>query len=156
MQLFYISVAYLKMYFRLSWKALFTELVFLFFCMYFLLLLVIWLSVEKMFSTKPIAAFLDLCSCYIFWLHLWVNKNVDGCLKWVYNIDRYPPVSNRIVSYNFFRNRQISNRWVWESISNRIVTNHPIYTPSISLIQCINAVYDLMLFTGHSYLWYSS
>ncbi len=45
--------------------------------LYFLLLLVIWLSVEKMFSTEPIVAFLD-CSYYIFWLHLWVNKNVDG------------------------------------------------------------------------------
>ncbi len=109
MQLFYyyISVAYLKMYFRLSWqtwKALFIELVSFFYCIYFLLLLVIWLSVEKMFSTKPIIAFLDLCSCYIFWLHLWVNKNVDGCLKYVYNmiyryIDRYTPVSNWIESY---------------------------------------------------------
>ncbi len=57
------------MYFRLSWKtwkALFIELVSFFYCMYFLLLLVIWLSVEKMFSTEPIVAFLDLCSCYIF------------------------------------------------------------------------------------------
>ncbi len=51
------------------------------YCIYFLQLLVIWLSVEKMFSTEPIVAFLDLCSCYIFWLHLWVNKNVDGCLE---------------------------------------------------------------------------
>ncbi len=33
------------------------------------------------FSTEPIVAFLDLCSCYIFWLDLSVNKNVDGCLK---------------------------------------------------------------------------
>ncbi len=45
------------------------------------------------------------------------------------NIDRYTPVSNRIISYIFLRYRQISYRWVWESISNRIVTNHPIYTP---------------------------
>ncbi len=29
-----------------------------------------WLSVENIFSTEPIVAFLDLCSCYIFWLHL--------------------------------------------------------------------------------------
>lgn len=20
------------------------------------------------------------CSCYIFWLHLWINKNVTGCV----------------------------------------------------------------------------
>ncbi len=61
------------MYFRLrwkTWKALFIELVSFFYCIYFLLLLVIWLSVEKMFCTEPIVAFLDLCSCYIFWLHL--------------------------------------------------------------------------------------
>ncbi len=140
MQLFYyyISVANLKMYFRLSWKtwkALFIELVSFFYCIYFLLLLVIWLSVEKMFSTKPIIAFLDLCSCYIFWLHLWVNKNVDGCLKYVYNmiISIYRSIYscielNRIVSYNFLRYRQISYCWVWESISYRIMTNHPIYT----------------------------
>ncbi len=81
---YYISLTYLKMYFGLSWKtwkALFIELVSFFYRIYFLLLLEIWLSVENMFSTEPIVAFLDLCSCYIFWLHLWVNKNVDGCLK---------------------------------------------------------------------------
>ncbi len=120
------------MYFRLSWKtwkALFIELVSFFYCIYFLLLLVIWLSVEKMFSTEPIAAFLDLCSCYIFWLHLWVNTNVDGCLKYVYNILIYHrSIYSWIVS--FLRYLQISYRWVWESISYRIVTNHPIYTPS--------------------------
>ncbi len=74
MQLFYIwldyiSLEYLKMYFRLSrknWKALFIELVSFFYCIYFRLLLVILLSVEKIFSTEPIAAFLDLCSWYIF------------------------------------------------------------------------------------------
>ncbi len=33
--------------------------------LYFLLLLVIWLSVEKMFSTEPIVAFLDLFILYI-------------------------------------------------------------------------------------------
>ncbi len=44
-----------------------------------MLLLVIWLSVENIFSTEPIVAFLDL--------HLGVNKNVDGCFKSVYNID---------------------------------------------------------------------
>ncbi len=67
---------------------------------------------------------------------MWVNKNVDGCLNWGYNIiiSIYRSIyscieSNRIVSYNFFMNRQISNRWVWESISNRIVMNHLIYTP---------------------------
>ncbi len=89
------------MYFRLSWKALFIELVSFFYCIYFLLLLVIWLSVEKMFSTEPIAAFLDLCSCYIFWWHLWVNKKVDGCLKLVYNIDIsiYRSIYSCIVSY---------------------------------------------------------
>ncbi len=89
------------MYFSLSWKTwktLFTELVSFFYCIYFPLLLVIWLSVEKMFSAEPIAAFLDLCSCYIFWLHLWVNKNVDGCLKYVYNID---------ISINILLNRII-------------------------------------------------
>ncbi len=64
----------------------FIELVSFFYCVYFLLLLVIWLSVENICSTEPIAAFLDLGSRYIFWLHLWVNKNVDGCLKYVYNI----------------------------------------------------------------------
>ncbi len=88
------------MYFRLSWKtwkALFIELVSFFYCIYFLLLLVIWLSVEKMFSTEPIAAFLDLCSCYIFWLHLWVNTNVDGCLKYVYNISLIDILLNRII-----------------------------------------------------------
>jgi len=95
------------MYFRLSWKtwkALFIELVSFFYCIYFLLLLVIWLSVEKMFSTEPIVAFLDLCSCYIFWLHLWVNKNVDGCLKYVYNmiISIYWSIYSCIESYNFF------------------------------------------------------
>ncbi len=54
------------MYFRQlkNLKSTVYELVSLFFCMYFLLLLVIWLSVEKMFSTEPIVAFLDLC--YIF------------------------------------------------------------------------------------------
>ncbi len=65
---YYISVAYLKIYFRLSWKtwkALFIELVSLFFCIYFLLLLVIWLSVENIFSTESLVAFLDLCLCYI-------------------------------------------------------------------------------------------
>ncbi len=59
MQLFYISVAYLKMYFSLSWKtwkALFIDLVSLFYCMYFLLLLVIWLSVGNIFITEPIIA----------------------------------------------------------------------------------------------------
>ncbi len=94
------------MYFRLSWKtwkALFIELVSFFYCIYFLLLLVIWLSVEKMFSTEPIAAFLDLCSCYIFWLHLWVNTNVDGCLKYVYNISIYHrSIYSWIESYNFW------------------------------------------------------
>ncbi len=123
------------MYFRLSWKtwkALFIELVSVFYCIYFLLLLVIWLSVENMFSTEPIVAFLDLCSCYIFWLHLWVNKNVDGCVKQVYNmIISIDILLYRIVSYNFLRYRQISYRWVCESISYRIVTNHPIYTPTI-------------------------
>ncbi len=74
MQLFYISVAYLSWK---TWQALFIELVSFFYCIYFRLLLVIWLSVEKIFST---VAFLDLCSLY-FWLHLWVNKNLDGCLK---------------------------------------------------------------------------
>ncbi len=57
-----------------------------------MLLLVIWLSVENIFSTEPIVAFLDL--------HLGVNKNVDGCFKSVYNIDishRYTPVSNHII-----------------------------------------------------------
>ncbi len=94
------------MYFRLSWKtwkALFIELVSFFYCIYFLLLLVIWWSVEKMFSTEPIAAFLDLCSCYIFWLHLWVNTNVDGCLKYVYNISIYHrSIYSWIESYNFW------------------------------------------------------
>ncbi len=73
MQLFYIWLLHFfsipKIYFRLSWKtwkALFIELVSLFFCIYFLLLLVIWLAVEKMFSTEPIDAFLDLCLSYIF------------------------------------------------------------------------------------------
>ncbi len=51
-----------------------------------------------MFSTEPIAAFLDLCPSYIFGC-IWVNKNVDGCLKWVYNIDRYTPESNHILSF---------------------------------------------------------
>ncbi len=120
------------MYFRLSWKtwkALFIELVSFFYCIYFLLLLVIWLSVEKMFSTEPIAAFLDLCSCYIFWLHLWVNTNVDGCLKYVYNISIYHrSIYSWIESYNFwgickYRIAGHENRY-------RIVTNHPIYTPS--------------------------
>ncbi len=56
-----------------------------------------------MFSTEPIAAFLDLCSCYIFWLHLWVNKNVDGCLKYVYNISIYHrSIYSWIESYNFW------------------------------------------------------
>ncbi len=66
---YYISLAYLKIYFRLSWKtwkALFIELVFLFFCIYFLLLFVIWLSVENIFSTESLVEFLDLCLCYIF------------------------------------------------------------------------------------------
>ncbi len=44
----------------------FIELVSLFYCIYFLLFLVTWLSVEKIFSTELIVAFLDLCSCYIF------------------------------------------------------------------------------------------
>ncbi len=56
-----------------------------------------------MFSTEPIAAFLDLCSCYIFWLHLWVNTNVDGCLKYVYNISIYHrSIYSWIESYNFW------------------------------------------------------
>ncbi len=126
------------MYFRLSWKtwkALFNELVSFFYSIYFLLLLVIWLSVEKMFSTEPIVAFLDLCSCYIFWLHLWVNTNLDGCLKWVYNmiVSIYRSIYsciewNRIVE--FLEVSQISYRCVWESISYWIVKNHPIYTPN--------------------------
>ncbi len=46
-------------------KALFIELVSSFYCIYFLLLLVIWLFVENMFSTEPIVAFLDLFMLYI-------------------------------------------------------------------------------------------
>ncbi len=86
--------------------------------MYFLLLLVILLFVEKMFSTEPIAAFLDLCSCYIFWLHLWVNKNVDGCLKYVYNIDiSIDILLNRIIFWGIckYRIAVYENRYRIES-----------------------------------------
>ncbi len=109
------------MYFSLSWKTwktLFTELVSFFYCIYFPLLLVIWLSVEKMFSAEPIAAFLDLCSCYIFWLHLWVNKNVDGCLKYVYNIDiSINILLNRIIFWGIckYRIAEHENRYRIES-----------------------------------------
>ncbi len=144
---------YLKI--RLSWKtwkALFIELVSVFYSIYFLLLLVIWLSVEKMFSTEPIVAFLDLCSCYIFWLHLWVNTNLVGCLKYVYNmiVSIYRSIYsciewNRIVE--FLEVSQISYCCVWESISYWIAKNHPIYTPN-------RYMYIQYIYIHKKKLWY--
>ncbi len=56
------------MYFRLSWKtwkALFIEFVFLFYCIYFLLLFVICLSVENNFTTHG-SIFRFMFMLYIF------------------------------------------------------------------------------------------
>ncbi len=48
-----------------------------------------------------------------------------------------------IVSYNFLRYRQILYRWAWESISYRIVTNHPIYTPNMHTLLWSTSVVHL-------------
>ncbi len=107
-----------------------------------------------MFSTELIAAFLDLCSCYIFWLHLWVNKNVDDCLKYVYDmIISIDILLNRIIFWGICKYRIAGYKNRYRIESWRTIRFTPLVYIYISIRSSGNATHNESLFQSPVIKW---